>query len=107
MFYNYYIVNVIIIILSAHKIFVHRVLWKNYIKMEKYIEPRVDIKRFFHFRGNSLRLVHVFWRLPEKTSHPFFEAETGVLTLFSKKGQKKATRPGRKKNFPSQEGRQY
>ena len=72
---------------------------------------------FFHFRGNSLRLVHVFWRLPEKTSHPFFEPEMGVLTLFSKKGQKRpkgreekkfslprkgesTKKTGKKKNFP-------
>ena len=43
---------------------------------------------FFHFGGNSLRRVHVFLRHPEKTYHPFFGPEMGVLTLFSKKGQK-------------------
>ena len=48
---------------------------------------------FFHLRGNSLRRVHVFLRLLEKTYHPFFEPEMGVLTLFCKK------RPKRPKKF--------
>ena len=43
---------------------------------------------FFHFGGNSLRRVHVFLPHLEKTYHLFFEPEMGVLTLFSKKGQK-------------------
>ena len=55
---------------------------------------------FFHFGGNSLRRVHVFLRHPEKTYHPFFGPEMGVLTLFSKKRPK---RP--KKIFKQREGK--
>ena len=55
---------------------------------------------FFHFGGNSLRRVHVFLRHPEKTYHPFFGPEMGVLTLFSKKRPK---RP--KKFFKQREGK--
>ena len=57
---------------------------------------------FFHFRGNSLRRVHVFLRLLEKTYHPFFEPEMGVLTLFCKKRPKrpkKFSNRGKKKKF--------
>ena len=54
---------------------------------------------FFHFAGNSLRLVHVFWRLPEKTSHPFFN-QKWVFWPFSAKKAKKGQKAGKKKNFP-------
>ena len=58
---------------------------------------------FFHFGGNSLRRDHVFLRHLEKTYHPFFELEIGVLSLFNQKRSKKAKKisnRGKKKNFP-------
>ena len=71
---------------------------------EKCVELQYHISKgdFFHFGGNSLRRVHVFLRHPEKTYHPFFGPEMGVLTLFSKKRPK---RP--KKIFKQREEKKF
>ena len=82
-----------------------------------YIFLYCDKAFFFHFAGNSLRLVHVFWRLPEKTSHPFFDQKWVFWPFSAKKGQKRpkgreekkfslprkeesTKKTGKKKNFP-------
>ena len=77
---------------------------------------------FFHFRGSSLRRVHVFLLLPEKTYPPLFEPKMGVSTppapfqqKKAKKGQKKCPGTGngfflpllaRKKIFPPAVGQE-
>ena len=58
-------------------------------------------RKFYHFRGNSLRRVHVYIRHLEKMSHHFLNQKMGVSTppgLFKqkrpKKGPKKFQREG-------------
>ena len=61
---------------------------------------------FFHFAGNSLRRVHVFLLLPEKTYHHFFEPKMGVSTPPAPFQQKKAKK-GQKKNFKQREEKKF
>ena len=89
------------IILQSIFLYLEAFLTLRYIVICSILHEGQDImEAFFHFGGNSLRRVHVFLRHPEKTYHPFFGPEMGVLTLFSKKRPK---RP--KKFFKQREGK--